>query len=94
MKYIVVSISMGPNLVKEIPIIFPNDLVHANVFEAIKTMKHLGEAKIVSAGELSSLGITSECHGQSTSLKGVVSRETTDTKLIQNYDYFHGLVDD
>lgn len=87
MKYIVLKLED-----REFPVIFPNMLVHKQVFEAInKVAPFLGKAKAVSAGEISSMAIEKDsCHGKSDTLK-LVSRAETDDQLIHMHDYLHGL---
>lgn len=97
MKYIVFKAKFG-DIEKEYPIIFPNDLVHAEVYEAIACrMKpfSLMKTEPVSAGELSSLDILdsdiSFTSGKSETLN-IESRRYRDKVLIHNYDYEHGLL--
>ena len=86
MKYIVFQTKDG---CQEIPIIFPNTLVHIEVAQALS--KIVGTSRIVAAGEFSSLDIDATCHGKSTTI-GIKSREDDDAQLISNYDYHFGMV--
>lgn len=86
MKYIIYRTIDGR---REIPIIFPNTLVHLEVAQALS--KLVETSRIVAAGEFSSLSIEAECHGKSTTI-GIKSREEIDDRLIANYDYSHGWV--
>lgn len=91
MKYIVLKVEHG-GVVREVPIIFPEFLVHANVSAAL--LEHCSELKDgtpIAAGEFSSLDIDADCHGKSISLK-VESRRLVDSQLINMYDYNHGVV--
>ena len=93
MKYIVLSQEIGANLIREVPIIFPNYLIHAEVAEAIiKGCSGFSGAKAVSAGECSSTDLNPKCHGKSTTLN-VESRGEEDSQLFPMYDYFHGIKD-
>lgn len=88
MKYIVMLVPMGPDTNREVPIMFPNNLVHDEVFER---MKKLCDPKVVciAAGEVSFFdGVT--CSGSSETLN-LVSRHATDEELIRMNDYFHGI---
>jgi hypothetical protein len=74
---------------QEIPIIFPNQLVHLEVAKALKSV--VGSSKIVAAGEFSSLNIDSDGFiGKSTTI-GIRSRGKRDGKLIAMFDYKQGL---
>jgi hypothetical protein len=86
MKYIIFISKDGR---QEIPIIFPNNLVHLEVAQAMS--KLVGTSRVVAAGEFSSLAIDAECNGKSTTI-GVKSREEQDDRLISNYDYTFGFV--
>lgn len=94
MKYIILSGKIGTT-VREVPFIFPEFMVHAHmVAVASALLKHphcMSDVKVVSAGEIQ---FTAEsCHGGSTSIKpAVISREQTDTNLINTYPYLHGIV--
>lgn len=96
MKYVMFELDTGDGLKRNIPIIFPNSLVHADVAEAIKHMRvgtqrnwdcPFVEAKVVSAGELSIASSTTS--GGSETL-GVESR-LEDSTIITMHDYFHGM---
>lgn len=88
-KYIVMRTTVG-GCTRDIPIIFPDILVHALVANALIEMKEgqLARATIVSAGSLQMSDV--EAFGRSTSLK-VISREE-DSNLINTYPYTHGIV--
>lgn len=101
MKYIVISVKAETSdLVRELPIIFPNTLVHADVARAIQHSEGLRKFKthIVSAGEISSTRICdsaddqgAHCHGWSDSLGGIRSRGSEDDALINLHDYLAGI---
>ena len=86
MKYIVFRTKDGR---QEIPIIFPNHLVHLEVAKAMS--KIVGTSRIVAAGEFSSLEIEANCHGKSSTI-GVKSRGKEDERLIAAFDYVFGYV--
>lgn len=103
MKYVVIEVKdharLGSNadIVREVPIIFPDFLVHADVEQAIHRVLRrerpdgrMRELTTVSAGFCSSLNLKANCHGESESI-GVESRPAEDTRLIQGMDYHHGI---
>ena len=86
MKYIIFR---DRKLNREIPILFPNDLVHLDV--AMALTKVVGTSIVVAAGEFSSLAIDSEAFtGESISI-GIKSR-ALDGDLINGFDYNHGVL--
>jgi len=91
MKYIMIEVEKPVR--RRIPIIFPNDMVHAIVAEAIlskaKTM-NWQNAKVVSAGDCSVMDV--ECSGHSSTLK-LSSDSFKDERIINNIDYLHGIMD-
>ena len=91
MKYIMLERKLDHGMVQKLPIIFPNDLVHAGVATALLELlkKDKFEAKVVSAGDLCLIGVT--VGGSSTSL-GLASNPV-DELLITINDYAHGLED-
>lgn len=95
MKYIVLQTENG-DIQKELPIIFPDELVHSEVYKALVRSSDPNSDLIitgcVSAGSINSFDINPRCHGESTSLK-IKSREETDDELIKMMDYFHGIVE-
>lgn len=96
MKYIVIGVkSKSADVTQEIPFIFPDFLVHRDVYEMM--VMHLlrvnpvaarGTIFKVSGGFLSSLDCSTPnaCHGKSESL-GVKSRGEKDSALIRTADY-------
>lgn len=93
MKYIVLK-QIGKHFSREVPIIFPNELVHSVVAEAImdalEKEGHKTGFDVVSAGEFSSMDIQADCNGKSTTLN-VKSRGDVDSRMITMYDYLHGI---
>lgn len=76
------------SLTKRIPIIFPNELVHADIAEYIRDMlkhTHGWKAKIVSAGEIN-LGMFVNCHGSSSTLE-ISAQPEIDNNVINMNDY-------
>ncbi len=96
MKYIMISVIDKMGMEREYPIIFPEALVHSDVYEAISNMltsdKQVDQINVVSAGFLNSLGIQTPVSGKSESLGGLKCRDS-DTAAIQFIDYTHGLHD-
>ena len=75
-----------------IPIIFPNNLVHSLVAEALAEVleKHsINDAKLFSAGEINI--IECQCSGKSSTLD--LGSHPGDTQAISSYDYAHGIID-
>lgn len=91
MKYIVLRLE-DPRGTIEVPITFPEMLVHSDVAMAIRRgCEGMGRAQVVGAGFFSSTGMGIECHGKSESLN-VASRGKEDSKLFPMYDYHHGII--
>lgn len=105
MKYIVCRVLRDDEKLIDIPVVFPDALVHAMVFaqmRALLEMQYFSNEKqttviALSAGELTSTIFTdtsddaSICHGESTSL-GVKSREHEDDQLLKMNDYGAGMM--
>ncbi|WP_048795427.1 MULTISPECIES: hypothetical protein [Serratia] len=90
MKYIMLRTS--GNIPRDIPIIFPDQLVHDDVAQAIKGMSEdyrFADAAIVSAGFCR---VAVACSGKSETC-GVGSRDCDDD-VINTYDYTLGLLFD
>lgn len=98
MKYIVLQVLLGNDEI-EVPIIFPDIMVHADVSEYAQHLfrrKHnLYNVNPVSAGFINTLNIGSKdfCYGESETLK-LKSRGERDSKLISLYDYHSGIVEE
>lgn len=91
MKYVVFK-REHRGVVRELPVLFPEALVHAEVAKWLTSARGpLAGYSAVSAGFLSSLNVPAECHGKSDSL-GLVSRGDEDSRLIAVVDYTHGIV--
>lgn len=73
----------------ELPIIYPDRLVHADVAKAIMGCESLKgfDVKPISAGSV--LIHCDATHGSSTTLD--LKSGITDTALINNFPYFHGI---
>lgn len=92
MKYIVFQRKLGSDMHQEIPVLFPECLTHSEFAKAVTAEgSELHGAVVVSAGFVSSMCLSAQCHGESTSL-GIGSRGKKDDLLIQSMDYFHGVV--
>lgn len=90
MKYIVIEVPLGTELVREIPVIFPNEIVHADMAETlIRMCPEFEKGKAISAGFVNSMDLTAPPHGKSDSLKVESRRE--DARLILMHDYLHGI---
>lgn len=90
MKYVMFSVEVG-GVTKLVPIIFPDFMVHEDVAIAIKSIleeTHKFTPKIESAGDID-LGRV-ECSGESETLK--LKSRAQDSHIINQYNYFHGLV--
>jgi hypothetical protein len=90
-KYIVFE-TKG-RLPRSFPIIFPDDLTHADVAKALLSVcPELAKAFVAGAGFLSCTDLHSvECHGESESLK-VKSRGAKDDAAFIMRDYTHGIL--
>ena len=95
MKYIVLEVD-NKGIIRELPVIFPDIMVHADMFKYMQhqmTMQHnVDSVRCVSAGFISSIavGAAGGCYGKSESLE-ITSRGEEDDKLIQMLDYTHGI---
>ena len=93
MKYIVIE-QKTKELDRVIPIIFPDALVHKDVYESVVHMLRRtehpeleAEYEVYSAG---SCDVKVQCSGKSETL-GVESLIKGDDSIINMYDYTHGL---
>lgn len=106
MKYIILKVTdyadntTEPDLVREIPFIFPDICIHSDVAEYMTRMLRrerpdgrLREIEAVSAGFIHSMSIGGKgaCNGKSETLN-LNSRGDQDTALISTFDYLHGIV--
>jgi len=90
MKYIIFEIPIGSELKREVPIIFPNSMVHSEVsagFIPIVAAHKWKKPLPVSAGEYDPF--TGRCSGQSETL-GLRSRGREDEQIILMQDYGGG----
>lgn len=90
MKYIVLQGTKG-SMTLELPIIFPNHLVHADVAGVLLDSEILppGKWSVVSAGEFTPSAVHI-CCGHSETLN-IGSRGTVDELLISMHDYGAGI---
>src|SRR4029077_13947602 len=94
MKYVRLRTTIGVD--RDIPVIFPDEMVHDIVATAmIDAMKKHGwkNVGVISAGDISfaeAEDIT--CSGSSETLKKK-SRGVYDAKIIYTHDYLHGMVE-
>lgn len=84
MKYIMYEKKVG-DLIRKIPIIFPNELVHIEVARALSNL--IGTSRIVGAGDCY-IKVDS-CFGNSTTI-GIKSKPE-DKEIINDFEYFHGI---
>lgn len=93
MKYIVFRKTLGNGLIRETPILFPNDLTHSEVAEGLtEHCTELKGAAVVGAGEVACTNILSpNCHGKSETLN-VKSRGKKDDAAFVMRDYHHGII--
>jgi hypothetical protein len=90
MKYIMLEIPdrLAP---RKVPILFPDMLVHEFVAQCIKKHPGLENARVVSAGDFSSMEINGNgTFGGESETCGVQSHPD-DGRIVQTYDYFHGV---
>jgi hypothetical protein len=94
MKYIVIEIKTKV-LTRELPIAFPNMLVHKHMYdktvELLKAYLPGATFTAVAAGDLSMFNCDLECTGQSHSLGDLKSREDIDKILFEQHDYTGGV---
>ncbi len=92
MKYIVMVRRVG-DMVREVPILFPNELVHQHVAQALLRLPgnpYGFENRVAAAGEATmELGAV-KCGGRSETLK-IGSRGDEDARLIEMSDYGVGI---
>lgn len=89
MKYVMLQVETD-NCIQKIPVIFPKQLNHIDVAEAIAPLlqHERSEVKPVSAGDVNVSGV--QCHGNSPTLR--LQAEADDAMIINTNDYMHGLV--
>lgn len=95
MKYIMMRID--GQVARELPIIFPDEMVHSYMLEAVRSMRCQLENRIfrpyalataVSAGEIT---VNGNCFGGSETL-GVKSRGNVDSNIVNTFDYMKGMI--
>lgn len=91
MKYIVMQRKISDDMIREVPIIFPNELVHAHVAKALLNLPGNPYGflnKVAAAGDVTLDGAF--CGGRSETLK-IGSREAEDDRLIFGVEYGFGV---
>jgi len=91
MKYVMAEVKRG-SLVKKVPLVFPNELVHREMATVFKQALHRhgwDDVRFVSAGELVMFGAGVECSGSSETM-GLTAQDG-DARVIEMYDYMHGV---
>lgn len=90
MKYIVIRQTTG-TITREFPIMFPNELSHVEVANALlKGCPELKEGNVVGAGEMSCMDVEPNCSGRSSTLN-INSREELDDQAFSMRDYTMGV---
>lgn len=96
MKYIVVELTQE-GLIQEMPFIFPEAMVHSEMYALVERAllfhnRHRASARCVGAGFISCRDVAPRggCYGESESLK-IKSRGVVDDRLIQMMDYMQGI---
>lgn len=82
------QIPLGSELKRNVPVIYPDFLVHEDVANAFKTINGMEKATVISAGHTSLT--VDECYGRSSTLN-IDSREDEDNRIINAYEYCHGI---
>lgn len=91
MKYIVLKRNWHSLFVQELPIIFPEELNHKQIFDSVKNVEGMADALVVSGGFLHILN-PPICFGNSDSLL-TTSRGAVDAELIRHYINNRGVLD-
>lgn len=95
MKYIMVQHDIGNGVIQKLPIIFPKQLVHRFMAQAIVPyLRHrhgFDNVEVVSAGECNLVGACVVCSGESETLK--LKAAPGDADIIMTFDYTQGLDD-
>lgn len=92
MKFVIIQSPAHGSLVREMPVIFPNDLSHSDVVKALLRLKELQKGKVVSAGFVNSFDLNCSPHGKSVSLGGLCTRPG-DEQLLTMVDYHKHVID-
>lgn len=87
MKYIMLRVKLG-DIERDVPIIFPDALVHERVEKIMTQLPELSLAVPVSAGFVDVTD--AEVFGKSETLK--MSARRQDGRIIRTYDYTHGII--
>lgn len=91
MKYIVLEVQHPDRGRIEVPVVFPEVLIHKQVAMALRHCDDMRSAKPVAAGFLSSFGMADvACYGRSESLD-LNSRGAVDSKLMETLDATGGM---
>jgi hypothetical protein len=76
---------------QEVPIIFPKDLMHSQVFDSVKSVVGMEDAEVISAGFLHMLNAP-YCYGNSDTLRAT-SRGAIDAAMIKDFINSRGILD-
>lgn len=97
MKYIMLRIKDAADLERDLPVIFPESMVHALVFESIRGMRAridnrifrpYANATAISAGTINFDDVSVSGGSETLGLE----HRPEDARIITMHDYFHGLV--
>lgn len=86
-KYIMLNVSFG-SIEKKIPIIFPDILVHDDIFKVVKAIPMMETAEVVGAGDIDIFART--ISSKSVTLK--IGPRDEDIVTINVYEYLHGVL--
>ena len=87
-NYIIFRSPKQHGVIREIPIIYPDILVHSDVAEAMLKVPGMEKFKPISAGSCTLMACS--CEGGSSTLK--LKSRKGDHNLINNYPYWHGII--
>jgi hypothetical protein len=96
MKYVVMKVRIKGGMDMELPVVFPNSLVHKDMADALRMVIHesldnVVHTEPVSAGEVSLFGTGLNCSGYSETLN-LHSRGSRDSTLLVGCDYGAGIL--
>lgn len=95
-KYIMLEVNTE-GTVWRLPVIFPDNFVHADVYEAMRMANRRSahksrlpwtDPKVVSAGKIESLSVEA-AHGESETLQ--LKSQCEDKEIINSFQYMHGI---
>jgi hypothetical protein len=93
MKYVMLKRTNPKGGSQLLPVIFPNELAHADVAKALTHSKGLRDLKMVVDSAGSYDPVNQYAYGESTTLN-IKSKPTRDSQVIVSHDYAHGLMEE